>query len=104
MLAPMQANTDEIVVDGQYALRERVQGLDGTDAYRAESGGLSVVIHFFRGYSEEDDPAFASFEERARLLCRLSHPRMIDVLDFGCFRGRPYVVTEHIAGLSLDDL
>jgi serine/threonine-protein kinase len=99
----MGANSDEIVVDGQYGLRERIQGHEGMDVYRAESGGMSVLIHFFRGYVQEEDPAFATFEERARLLCRLSHPRMVDVLDFGSFRGRPYLVTEYLSAATLDE-
>jgi protein tyrosine kinase len=91
-----------IVIDQQYSLRERVPGFEHTDAYRASAQNVSVVVHFFRGYAGEESAQYEAFEERARILCRLSHPSIVDVLDFGCFLGRPYLITEDFAGTSLE--
>jgi len=52
------------------------------------------------------DPAFrVRFLREARLAARLSHPNVVNVYDVGETRdGRPYIVMEHVPGITLADL
>jgi TPR repeat protein len=52
-----------------------------------------------------DETAMKRFEHEARSTSRLSHPNIIDVLDYGSSRaGFPYLVIEYIDGTDLQDV
>jgi eukaryotic-like serine/threonine-protein kinase len=96
--------------------------MSGTERYRLEGplghGGMASV-HLARD-TELDrpvaikllaenlagDPAFRErFLREARLAARLSHPNVVSVYDAGeTADGRPYIVMEHVRGVTLADL
>jgi len=49
----------------------------------------------------DDDNRVAMFLHEARLAARLSHPNIVDVLDFGQLEGRYFIAMEYVPGLSL---
>jgi eukaryotic-like serine/threonine-protein kinase len=43
------------------------------------------------------------FEREAKALARLSHPNILKVLDYGEYKGSPYLVLEYLSGGTLKD-
>jgi len=79
------------------------------------AGGMGVV---FRAHDEQldrdvaikvlppgtlaDDAARKRFRKEALALARLNHPNIATVHEFGNHNGTDFLVTEHIAGMNLD--
>ncbi|HET9692296.1 MAG TPA: serine/threonine-protein kinase, partial [Acidimicrobiales bacterium] len=84
-------------VGGRYELL-RVIGRGGmADVWEAEDTtlGRRVALKVLRA----GDPALAArLEREARALATLDHPGLVRLLDAGEDAGRPYVVTELVAG------
>jgi len=64
----------------------------------------SVAVKFL-GTEFTDDPEFlVRFFGEAQSVASLNHPNVVEVLDFGQFEERPYLVMEYVSGGSLADL
>jgi ferredoxin/tRNA A-37 threonylcarbamoyl transferase component Bud32 len=92
---------------GKCMLLEKIgQGATGT-VYRAMHKTLNIavavkVLQF--DDSESDRHRYTKFQSEARLLAQLNHPNIVRVWDFEADPFAPYLVLEHIEGLSLDEL
>ncbi|MFO0686244.1 MAG: serine/threonine-protein kinase [Sandaracinus sp.] len=73
--------------------------------YRAidEKLGRTVAIKFLLAELAEDEVCLARFEREASATARLSHPAIVQVLDFGKHEGAPYLVMEHLVGRTIAD-
>ena len=72
--------------------------------YRAHDEQLDrdVAIKVLPRGSLADDTARKRFRKEALSLARLNHPNIATVHDFGTEDGVDFLVTEYIAGISLD--
>ena len=72
-----------------------------SEVYEAEHVrvGSRHALKLF-AYAKDDETVRARFEAEGRLLCRLSHPRIVRVTDLGTDEksGRPYFVMELVLG------
>lgn len=88
---------------GSYELLE-VVGVGGMGTvYRARhlNSGRIVAIKLLAEASNADPTQRRRFEQEYRAARRLSHPYLVEPLDFGVEEGRPYLVMEFIDGPSL---
>lgn len=86
---------------GKYRLRGlHAQGAMGS-VYLAEDPILNrqVAIKFMAQGTVEDETRFL---QEARVVASLVHPHIVVLLDFGFYKGTPYLVMEYLPGLSLD--
>jgi eukaryotic-like serine/threonine-protein kinase len=76
---------------------------DREGVYRAEDtlSGRLVQLKFLPKEVIEDQKAFARFQQVARTLSALNHPRIAAVFDLGEWEGRPFLVTEFPDGETL---
>lgn len=94
------------VVSGRYRIVD-VLGEGGIAVvYRAEHLGLGrmvalKVLHPMYGEHEE---LRARFEREAQALAALSHPHIVNLLDYGVEEDMPYLVMELLEGRTLRDL
>jgi len=92
---------------GKCVLLEKIgQGSTGT-VYRALHKTLNIpvavkVLHF--DDSDNDRQLYDRFQTEARLLAQLNHPNIVRVWDFEDDAHAPYLVLEHVEGLSLEEL
>ena len=64
----------------------------------------SVAVKFLAPEFSEDPEFLVRFFSEAQSVASLNHPNIVEVLDFGEFEDRPYLVMEYVAGGSLADL
>src|SRR5688572_4112816 len=84
------------IVDGAYRILSTIRlGRDG-DVYLGEpiSPGPQVMIHILRTALMAGDAALPIFEKAGLELCRFSHDAFPEVVDYGRFMVRPYLITE----------
>ena len=74
--------------------------------YHAEDERLkrTVLVHLLRSELVEQPNLRRRFEEEAQRGAQRTHPGLLDVYDTGDVAGRPYMVTEDIAGRSLAEV
>lgn len=74
--------------------------------YRAEDErlGRTVALKLLPPHALEDELARQRFRNEARTLCRLSHPNVATLYDFGEENGVDYLVMELISGETLQKL
>jgi serine/threonine-protein kinase len=98
----VQTGHQTTVLAGRYALQEEL-GRSGTGmAWRAEDRllGRTVTVKLIHP-SLADDPAFAvRLAEEARLVASVAAPAIARLLDTGAEDGVPFLVREHIDGVS----
>ena len=89
---------------GRYRLVEVVGRGAFADVWRAEDVDLdrSVAIKLLRLSMSNSDGATARFFREARTLARLNHPAIVKVHEVGQFGDRPFIVSEFIAGSTLE--
>ena len=63
-----------------------------------------VAVKFLAPEFSEDPEFLVRFFAEAQSVASLNHPNVVEVLDFGEFEERPYLVMEYVAGGSLADL
>lgn len=93
-----------MIIDGSYKLGALLCAHPRrTHVFRAEptSGGPPLAIAIFHAQAREDTPEYRVFEREARALAKLSHPGLVEVLDYGLHSGHPYLVTELVEGEGL---
>jgi len=66
--------------------------------------GRSVAIKFLAPRLASDPEFLVRFFSEAQSVARISHRNVVDVLDFGKFEERPYLVMEFVPGGTLTDL
>jgi len=73
--------------------------------YRAEDERLrrNVLVYLLRTDLVQHPQLRRRFDEEARLGAQRSHPGLLDVYDSGDVGGRPFMVTEDVAGSALAD-
>ncbi|HYU33775.1 MAG TPA: protein kinase, partial [Thermoanaerobaculia bacterium] len=101
-------STLEIILDGKYRLDERLgEGATGA-VYRALHLGLKKTFAVKLLKAVSPDPfTLARFRREAEALGQLRHPHVVEVTDFGidtAAGGVPYLVMEHLEGITLADL
>lgn len=94
------------IIDDSYRILERISLGREVDTYRVEplTPGPAMMIHMLRTALLEGDPGLEIFEDAGLELCRFSHDAFPEVVDFGRFMVRPFVVTELAEGSSLAEL
>ncbi len=94
---------------GRYEVGERVGSGGLADVYVAHVEGAQgfrkrLVIKQLRSELHAHPEAFALLLAEAQLVQRLSHGNIVQVFDFGVDAQVPYLVMEHVDGVSLADL
>src|SRR5262245_38820090 len=93
------------VLDGRYRVLERVAEGGMGVVYRGERVpvGRPVAVKFLHDVYASDRESRARFERETRVLCKLTHPNCVSVIDFGV-AGSPYLVMDYVTGPTLRDL
>jgi serine/threonine protein kinase len=73
------------------------------EVYRAHDPRLdrSVAIKILPESFARDEGRLRRFHQEARILAGLNHPNIVAVFDVGSHEGKPYLVTEFLAGETL---
>src|SRR5512141_909976 len=94
---------------GRYHIQESLGEGGMANVYRAYDSHLDtdVAVKFIR--PEAFPPEILKmilrrFEREARVLARLNHASIMDVMDYGEFEGAPYLVMRLISGGTLKKL
>lgn len=91
---------------GKYLLHERIGAGGMAEVYRASyspEGGFEKTVavkKILPGYAGDDD-FVALFRQEAALCSRLTHPNVVQVLDFGRFGDTYFLAMEYVDGLTL---
>ena len=74
--------------------------------YRAEEVGTGkpVAVKLLHPEFVGDDQVVQRFEQEARVTTELSHPNIVNVIEFGEWNGRLYLAMELLAGKQLAEL
>jgi serine/threonine protein kinase len=94
------------LVDGRYALAERLGRGGAGSVYRAQdrTTGAAVALKVLDPSHARQPEARERFEREARALNGLEHPHLIRFFDYGVADGVPYLVMELVEGTPLDAL
>ncbi len=93
------------LVDGRYTLQARLgRGAAGHVWEARTAGGATVAVKLLHDQAGLDDEARRRLEREARALNGITHPAVVDVLDFGVHEGTPYLVMERLVGEPLDEV
>ena len=87
----------------------RVTGLLGrggsSPVYKAvDLNGRPVVVRLLSPHLHENKAAAERFERQSRALLSAPHPSLLQILDTGVEGSRPYLVTELVQGVGLDNV
>ncbi len=77
------------------------------NVYRArhELMERDVAIKMLKAEHISDSASVKRFQQEARAACRLKHPNVITLFDFGVSpSGQPYLVMDYLTGISLSDV
>ena len=91
------------LVGGRFELEELVGEGGMSSVYRAYDSVLErrVAVKILHEHYSSDPEYVERFRREARAIARLSHPNVVTVIDRGEWRGRQYIVFEHVAGENL---
>ena len=94
---------------GRYTLRERIGRGGFSEVFLAETEGAGgfrkrVVIKRLRKTLDDAPALHDKLAAEARLVTRLGHGNVVQVLDFGIDDDAPYIVMELVDGASLAEL
>ena len=94
------------LIQGRYRLQEPLGrgGMAEVWCARDERLDRPVAVKFLAPQFYGDAEFLVRFFNEAQLVARLSHPNVTDVLDFGEYEERPYLVMEYVGGGALSDL
>src|ERR1700685_138413 len=87
-----------------YRLEEQIGAGGMGVVYRAHDEQLDrdVAIKVLRRSSLADETARKRFRKEALSLARLNHPNIATIHEFGSENGVDFLVTEYIAGITLN--
>jgi len=101
-------NANEYVLDGRYALVERIATGGMGEVWRGNDQilGRPVAIKMLSAMHAEDEQFRARFRAEARYASSLSHPGITRVFDYGEHSplGGPYLVMELVDGQPLSEI
>lgn len=91
------------VLDQRYRIIEPIGVGGSAQVYRAtdEQLGRDVAVKVLDPQAAADGGLRKLFVREAQALAKLSHPNIVAVYDVGEVDGLPYIVMEHLPGLSL---
>ena len=94
---------------GRYKILEQLGEGGMATVYKAFDTGLerNVAVKIIRLGAfppEQLDRILQRFDREAKALARLSHPKIVGVLDYGDYEGSPYLVMEFLPGGTLKHL
>ena len=65
----------------------------------------TVAIKMLQAHHLNDSMSVKRFQQESKATCRLSHPNIITVYDFGISpSGQPYIVMDYLEGKSVSDI
>ncbi|MCE1254293.1 MAG: serine/threonine protein kinase [Anaerolineae bacterium] len=93
---------------GRYELRQMIGEGGMSTVYRAYDTGLEreVALKLFRHDTFSPNIArrmIKRFDREAKALARLSHPNIVEVLDYGGYQESLYLVMKYLSGGTLKD-
>lgn len=94
------------VIQGRYRLERQIGKGGMAEVWCALDERLSrpAAIKFLAPQFHQDPEFLVRFFAEAQSVAQINHPNVVQVLDFGDFDGRPFLVMEHVAGGSAADL
>lgn len=94
------------VIQGRYRLKERIGRGGMAEVWCATDERLDrpAAVKFLAAQFHQDPEFLVRFFTEAQSVASISHPNVVQVLDFGDFEGRPYLVMEYVDGGSAADL
>ena len=100
----MMKENDQI--QGRYRLKEPIGKGGMAEVWCATDERLArpAAIKFLAPQFHEDAEFLVRFFSEAQSVAQISHPNVVQVLDFGDFEDRPYLVMEYVGGGSVADL
>jgi serine/threonine protein kinase len=98
--------TSNPILHGRYRIEEQLGVGRLAVVYRAYDARLQrrVLVHLLRKELADQEPLRQRFVREAHDSARRSHPSLLEVFDSGEVGGRPYMVTEYVAGRALREL
>lgn len=98
--------TSPPILHGRYRIEERLGAGRLATVYRAYDERLQrkVLVHMFRKELLGQEPLRQRFIQESHNSARRSHQSLLEVFDSGEVAGRPYMVTEYVAGRTLREL
>jgi serine/threonine-protein kinase len=102
---PTAETPDAPTVFGRYTLLERLAVGGMAEVFRAKiisSHGFEkiVVIKRILPHLAEDTTFVAMFIDEAKLTAQLTHPKIVQILDFGEVRGQYFTALEYVDGFD----
>lgn len=93
------------VIQDRYHLLSRLGSGGMAEVWSATDERLerTVAVKFLAPQLSADPEFLVRFFSEAQAVARISHPNVVQVLDFGEHSGAPYLVMEHVAGGPLTD-
>jgi serine/threonine protein kinase len=95
--APIRAD----LIPGYRLVRQLGQGASATVYLAEDPAGATVAVKLLSAVYLDHAEVRQRWEREARMLERLSHPRIVRGLSHGEAEGRPYFIMEHIRGETL---
>src|SRR5919204_5950232 len=94
------------ILHGRYRIEEQLGAGRLAVVYRAYDERLQrmVLVHMLRKELVDQEPLRQRFIQEAHDGARRSHQSLLEVFDSGEVAGRPYMVTEYVAGRTLREL
>lgn len=91
---------------GPYRVTELLGRGGSSPVFKAmdPKSGRPVVVRLLSSHILENPAAAQRFERESRALMSAPHPSLLQILDTGTEGARPYVVTELVQGVSLDNV
>lgn len=94
------------ILHGRYRIEEQLGTGRLATVYRAYDERLQrrVLVHMLRKELVDQESLHQRFLREAHDSARRSHPTLLEVFDSGEIAGRPYMVTEFVAGRTLREM
>src|SRR5712691_11255023 len=95
--------SEAVVINGRYALRERIESGAMAEVYLADDVqlGRQVAVKVLQARQAGDPKAVERFRREARAAAALNHPNLVTVFDWGIDAGRAFLVMQYVAGSDL---
>jgi eukaryotic-like serine/threonine-protein kinase len=94
------------LIAGRYELEELVGEGGMSSVYRAHDVVLErrVALKILHEHFSHDAEYVERFRREARAIARLAHPNVVTVIDRGEWKGRQFIVFEHVEGETLKEV
>ena len=94
------------LIAGRYELEQLVGQGGMSSVYRAHDAVLErrVALKVLHEHFSNDAEYVERFRREARAIARLAHPHVVTVIDRGEWKGRQFIVFEHVEGETLKEV